>query len=72
KNHWSLCTKGYYLSGLYRSDGHYLSNIEKAWCCKPHEAPNFYTSCYNESVRSEFDWNKEGMVSCTTASYYIA
>ncbi|CAB4001303.1 Hypothetical predicted protein, partial [Paramuricea clavata] len=71
QNHWNLCTPGYYLSGLYRTGGNNLHNIEAAWCCKPNEAPNSYTSCYDEDVSSRFNWDKEGMVSCTTAGYYI-
>ena len=66
-----MCTPGYYLSGLYRSHGDYLGNIEEAWCCKPNGAPNSTTSCYDEHVWWAFDWNKEGMVSCTRAGYYI-
>ena len=68
---WNCCPKGYYLSGLYRSGGHNLHNIEHAWCCKPRGAPNSYKSCYNENVWSKFDWNRQGMVSCSRAGYYI-
>ncbi|CAB4001304.1 Hypothetical predicted protein [Paramuricea clavata] len=71
QNHWNLCTPGYYLSGLYRTGGNNLHNIEAAWCCKPNEAPNSYTSCYDEDVSLKFNWDKEGMVSCTTAGFYI-
>ncbi|XP_028400042.1 fibropellin-1-like [Dendronephthya gigantea] len=68
---WNLCTDGYYLSGLYRSSGNNLHNIEKAWCCKPRGAPNSCTSCYNENVRTKFDYNKKGMVSCLKPGHYI-
>ncbi|XP_028390594.1 IgGFc-binding protein-like [Dendronephthya gigantea] len=68
---WNLCPTGYCLSGLYRSQGHYLQNIEHAWCCKPRGAPNSYKSCYTENVVSKFDWNRKGMVSCTKAGHYI-
>ncbi|CAB3990694.1 neurogenic locus Notch -like [Paramuricea clavata] len=70
-NNWNLCPSGYYLSGLYRSSGNNLNNIEHAWCCKPRGAPNFNKSCYNEDVWSKFDWNQQGMVSCTRSGYYI-
>ncbi|XP_028419313.1 uncharacterized protein LOC114545227 [Dendronephthya gigantea] len=70
-NNWNLCPSGYYLSGLYRSHGHNLHNIEHAWCCKPRGAPNSYKSCYHENVWTRFDWNKKGMISCSRKGHFI-
>ena len=69
---WNVCPSGYYLSGLFRSSGNNLHNIEHAWCCKPRGAPNNYKSCYIENVWSKFDWNRKGMVTCTRSDHYIA
>ncbi|XP_028390700.1 uncharacterized protein LOC114515610 [Dendronephthya gigantea] len=68
---WNLCPAGYYLSGLHRSHGHNLHNIEHARCCKPRGAPNSYKSCYDEGVWSSFDWNRKGMVSCKKPGHFI-
>ncbi|CAB3982912.1 Hypothetical predicted protein, partial [Paramuricea clavata] len=52
-------------------NGDYLNDIEKAWCCKPNEAPNSYTSCYHEDVPVTFDGHHRGIVSFAKSGYYI-
>ena len=69
---WNSCPLGYVLSGLYRSDGKNLGNIEYARCCKPTGAPNSFKSCYKEDVWDRFDWYQKGMVSCRKDSHYIS
>ncbi len=32
---WSTCHNGYYMTGLYRTSGHNLYNIEESKCCRP-------------------------------------
>ena len=58
------------MQGIYRSDHHWLHNIEEAHCCKPNNLPNNYLHCYTaEGVGSSFD--KKGWSKCAD-SYYMA
>ncbi|XP_028401393.1 fibropellin-1-like isoform X2 [Dendronephthya gigantea] len=66
---WSLCPKGYFLNGLYRTSGNNLHNIEEGRCCKPVTHPKDYGHCYNEYIRHEFD--KRGWTSCMKTGYYV-
>ena len=66
-----MCPRGYYLSGLQRSKGQNLHNIERALCCKPKSQPLSYKDCYRENVWAKFDQHNSGMVSCVRNGYYI-
>ena len=63
------CYDGYYMTGLYRSDGHNLYNIEEARCCRPKSQVKSWGSCYNQNVWSSFD--HKGWSSCADG-YYMA
>ncbi|XP_046863970.1 uncharacterized protein LOC124457823 [Xenia sp. Carnegie-2017] len=67
---WSVCPRGYFLNGLYRSSGNNLHNIELGKCCKPKGHPNKYVNCYNELTRQTFD--KKGWSRCKRIGYYVA
>ncbi len=70
QNTWSFCPNGYFLNGLYRTNGFNLHNIEKAKCCKPANHPKFYEHCYPEYTGATFD--NEGWTTCKKAGYYVA
>lgn len=66
-----MCPKGYFLSGLERSSGQHLHNIERARCCKPQNHALEYKECYKENVWGRFDWHKNDMVTCMKKGHYI-
>ena len=66
---WSVCPAGYFLNGLHIHDGHHLSNINQARCCKPSNHPDGYGSCYTEDVGEQFE--KESWTNCSKLGYYI-
>ncbi|KAL9952095.1 hypothetical protein ACROYT_G039302 [Oculina patagonica] len=69
KNKWALCPNGYYMEGMYRTDGSNLYNIEEAKCCRPQNHPDSYEHCYDEDVGTSFD--KKGWSECKQAGYYM-
>ena len=66
-NRWSTCSSGYFLQGLYRSDGDDLHNIEYGKCCKPANHPYLWGGCYHEDIKSSF--NKKGWSKCSDGYY---
>ena len=69
KGKWSVCPKGYFLNGLYRSRGNRLRNIEAGKCCKPVNHPNKYGSCHYQYVK--YKLSKKGWVTCNGKKFYI-
>ena len=69
KNVWAVCPNGYFLNGLYRTDGSNLYNIEEGKCCRPQNHPNSYDGCYDEDVTHSFD--NKGWSKCKRAGYYL-
>lgn len=67
-NRWGVCPNGYFLQGLYRTNGHSLHNIEEGRCCKPNNLPNSYLRCYDHNVGSSFD--NKGWSNCD-GGYYL-
>jgi len=61
---WAKCGAGYFMTGMERSDGDEIHNIEKAKCCKPKSAPKSWGSCYDHNVGSSFDG--KGWSQCNT------
>ena len=59
---WSTCRNGYFMTGLFRSAGQYLNNIEEAKCCRPKVAARRWGHCYNLNVWHSFD--REGWSGC--------
>ena len=66
---WSTCNNGYYMTGLHRSSGHNLYNIEESRCCRPKSQVKSWGSCYNLDVWSSFD--RKGWSTCASG-YYMA
>ena len=66
---WSTCNNGYYMTGLYRTEGDRLFNIEDARCCRPKSQVKSWGSCYNHNVWGSFD--RKGWSSCADG-YYMA
>ncbi|XP_028413893.1 uncharacterized protein LOC114536743 isoform X2 [Dendronephthya gigantea] len=64
---WSVCGNGYYMTGLYRTSGHNLYNIEEAKCCRPKSQVKSWGNCYNHNVWSSFD--RKGWSSCASGYY---
>ena len=64
---WSTCSNGYYMTGLYRTSGHNLYNIEEAKCCRPKSQVKSWGSCYNHNVWSSFD--RQGWSTCASGYY---
>ena len=64
---WSTCNNGYYMTGLYRSDGDRLYNIEKSRCCRPKSQVKSWGHCYNHNVWSSFD--RKGWSTCNSGFY---
>ncbi|KAL9955813.1 hypothetical protein ACROYT_G037196 [Oculina patagonica] len=63
-NHvWALCPDGYFLNGLYKTDGKNLYNIEEGQCCRPLNGDG-YDGCYDEDVTISFD--NRGTLGCGT------
>ena len=58
---WSTCKNGYYMTGLYNTNGPRLGNIEEAKCCRPKSQKKQWGQCYNLDVWGSFDrrgWSK--------------
>ena len=66
-----MCPNGYFLSGLERSSGNYLHNIEFGRCCKPQHSPTGYKHCFKANVWDHFNHDNHGMFSCGRHGYYI-
>ena len=66
----SNCQQGFFLRGLYRSNGNNVGNIEWGKCCKPSHHPYHWGDCYNEDVSNTF--NKAGLSECKRDGYFIA
>merc|ERR1712008_10335 len=69
---WSKCNPGYYMKGLYRTNGLFragLHNIETAKCCKPTNQRSAWGSCYQANVLHSFD--RKGWSKCSPG-YYMA
>ena len=66
---WSTCSNGYYMTGLYRTSGHNLYNIEESKCCRPKSEVKSWGSCYNLNVWDSF--NDKGWSTCASG-YYMA
>ncbi|KAL9955508.1 hypothetical protein ACROYT_G036842 [Oculina patagonica] len=55
-NVWALCPGGYFLNGVYKSNGQKLYNIEEGQCCRPqNQEEDDYDDCYDEDVSTSFD-----------------
>ncbi|XP_046863419.1 uncharacterized protein LOC124457180, partial [Xenia sp. Carnegie-2017] len=67
---WGVCPYGYFINGLFRTNGQRLNNIEQGKCCKPVNHPDKYGDCYDEDISEKF--NKKGWVTCKNGGYYIA
>ncbi|KAL9960492.1 hypothetical protein ACROYT_G033960 [Oculina patagonica] len=68
-NHvWALCPDGYFLNGLYKTDGPNLYNIEEGQCCRPLNGDG-YDGCYDEDVSISFD--SSGWSDCQRTGYYM-
>ena len=67
---WSECKNGYYMTGIYSSNGRQrLGNIEKARCCRQKSQVKHSPHCYGHDVSGAFDhigWSKCG------SEYYMA
>ena len=66
---WSTCNNGYYMTGLYRTSGNNLYNIEEAKCCRPRSQVKRWGSCYNLNVWSSF--NRKGWSICKRGYYMV-
>ncbi|XP_067021981.1 uncharacterized protein [Acropora muricata] len=65
----SACQQGFFLRGVYRSNGNSLGHIEWGKCCKPSHHPYQWGDCYNEDVSGTF--NKAGLSECRRDGYFI-
>ena len=65
----SACQQGFFLRGVYRSNGNSLGHIEWGKCCKPSHHPYHWGDCYNEDVSGTF--NKAGLSECRRDGYFI-
>ena len=52
---WSTCNNGYYMTGLYRSSGSFLHNIEESRCCRPKSQVKSWGTCKDLDVSTSFD-----------------
>ena len=68
-NNWVSCPTGYFLRGLYRSAGNWLSNIELGKCCKPANHPRYHGSCYHKDVTKSFD--NSGWTKCNSGYFLV-
>ena len=66
---WSTCNNGYYMTGLYNTNGQRLGNIELAKCCRPKSQKKHWGHCYNFNAMSSFD--HKGWSICASG-YYMA
>lgn len=64
---WALCPAGHFLQGFYRTEGHWLFNIEEGKCCKPAGLPNTYAKCVDKDIGLSFD--NKGLSSCDDGYY---
>jgi len=54
----SRCEAGYFITGLHRTDGNNLFNIEQARCCRNKKFHEKWGSCYDEDpVLNEMGWS---------------
>ncbi|KAL9987750.1 hypothetical protein ACROYT_G002106 [Oculina patagonica] len=69
-NVWALCPDGFFLNGLYKTDGQNLYNIEEGQCCRPlNQQEDGYDDCYEEDVTTSFD--NRGWSDCQRTGYYM-
>lgn len=64
---WSTCKNGYYMTGLYNTNGKKLYNIESARCCRSKSQEKQWGQCYNLNVWSSFD--RRGWSKCASGYY---
>ncbi|XP_046861166.1 uncharacterized protein LOC124454401 [Xenia sp. Carnegie-2017] len=64
---WAFCNNGYYMAGLYRSSGNKLSNIEKAYCCRPKTQVKQWGHCLRKNNWKSF--NRRGWSDCPSGYY---
>ena len=58
---WSTCNNGYYMTGIFKTNGGKLYNLEEAKCCRPRSQVKQWGNCYHLNVWASFDrkgWNK--------------
>ena len=69
-NNWATCPEGYFLQGLYRSNGIWLHNIEQATCCRPKMLKIIpLVDCYNHDVSGSF--RRMGWSKCRDWTYLV-
>ena len=66
---WSTCNNGYYMTGLYITNGQHLHNIDVAKCCRPKSQKKLWGNCYTLYVWDSFD--RKGWSKCANG-YYMA
>ncbi|XP_028407487.1 uncharacterized protein LOC114530096 isoform X2 [Dendronephthya gigantea] len=66
---WSTCDNGSYMTGLFRTSGNDLYNIEQAKCCRPKSQAKSWGDCYNKDVKKLF--HDQGWSTCKPG-YYMA
>lgn len=64
---WSKCNTGYYMTGIYNTNGAELYHIEVATCCRPKSQVKLWGKCQNHNVGASFD--REGWSKCRKGSY---
>ncbi|XP_046864158.1 neurogenic locus notch homolog protein 1-like [Xenia sp. Carnegie-2017] len=69
KKGWSVCSNGYFLNALYRTNGQHLHNLQGGKCCKPVNHPDKYGDCYHENIKNDF--KKKGWTMCKKDGYYV-
>jgi len=57
---WNRCPTNYFLTGLYRTSGEQLHNLEQGKCCRPSGA--LHKNCYTQDISKSFD--KQGWSQC--------
>lgn len=63
---WNRCPTNYFLTGLYRTSGEQLHNLEQGKCCRPSGA--VHKNCYTQDISKSFD--KQGWSQCRE-SYFV-
>ncbi|XP_066924753.1 uncharacterized protein [Clytia hemisphaerica] len=64
---WGKCKHGYYMQGIYRTNGRNLHNIEEFRCCKPKNHHVVQRSCRKQNVWHSFD--RKGWSQCPGNTY---
>uniref|UniRef100_A0A069DMZ3 WSC domain-containing protein n=1 Tax=Clytia hemisphaerica TaxID=252671 RepID=A0A069DMZ3_9CNID len=66
---WATCKAGYYMSGIYNTEGHRLHNIEEFHCCRPKSQHKSWGSCYNHDAWASL--NDKGWTKCNNGYYMV-